>query len=152
MNHLLKSHARFGSWTFAAAAYNLGDAGVSKRLGLQAPCRSYYDVWLPDETRRYIFRILSFKLLCENPELYGFEVKDEEYYPALTDYHTVTVAGPDIKWPEVAAAHGTTYKLLRELNHWIRDYAYANRNGRTLTLKIPDKGFRERRGVSADNR
>ncbi len=143
MNHLLKSHQRFGSWTLAAAAYNLGDGGVSKRMTAQAPCKSYYDIWLPDETRRYVFRILAFKLLMENPELYGFEIKDSDYYPQLIDYHSVTVKGKDIKWAEVAAAHGTTYKLLRELNHWIRDYTYKNTNDRTLTLKIPNKGFRD---------
>lgn len=139
--HLLKSYERFGSWTLAAAAYNLGDGGVAKRLDLQAPCKSYYDIWLPDETRRYVFRVLSFKLVASTGA-YGYEIKPHEVYPELTDYHTVEVSGTDIKWPEVAAANGTTYKLLRELNHWIRDYAYANKNNRTLTVKIPNAGFR----------
>ncbi len=142
LNHLLKSKERFGSWTLAAAAYNLGDAGVSKRLGLQTPCTSYYDIWLPDETRRYIFRILSFKLLYENPAAYGFSIDASTLYKKLTDYHEIKISDKNIKWPEVAAANGTTYKLLRELNHWIRDYGYANPNGRTLTVKIPNKGFR----------
>lgn len=142
LNHLLKSKARFGTWTLAAAAYNLGDGGVSKRLDLQAPCADYYDVWLPDETRRYIFRILSWKLVAENPALYGFSTNALTSYSQLTDYHEIKVSGKDIKWPEVAAANGTTYKLLRELNPWIREYAYANPNDRTLTLKIPNKGFR----------
>lgn len=140
--HLLDSYQRFGSWTLAAAAYNLGDAGVSRRLELQAPYTSYYDVWLPDETRRYIFRILSFKLLCNNALAYGFDVRTSDYYPNLTDYHTITTADKNIKWPELAAANGTTYKLMRELNPWIRDYEYANVRGRTLTIKIPNKDLR----------
>ncbi len=142
LNHLLKSKARFGSWTLAAAAYNLGDGGVSKRLNLQTPCMNYYDIWLPDETRRYMFRILSWKLVAENPALYGFSINTLDKYEQLTDYHTVTISDKDIKWPEVAAANGTNYKILRELNPWIREYTYANTNGRTLTLKIPNKGFR----------
>jgi hypothetical protein len=143
LNHLLKSKARFGSWTLAAAAYNLGDAGVSKRLDLQSPCTSYYDIWLPDETRRYMFRILSWKLVAENPAMYGFSINTSDVCHQLSDYHTIKISDKDIKWPEVAAANGTTYKLLRELNHWIRDYTYANPTGRELTLKIPGRGFRK---------
>ena len=140
--HLLKSKEKFGSWTLAAAAYNLGDAGVEKRMGLQAGIGDYYDLWFPDETRRYMFRILSFKLLFEDPAAYGYLIGDDDYYKVLDDYHIATTAEKNIKWPEFAAQHGTTYKMLRELNHWIRDYAYANAKGRTLSVKIPNEGVR----------
>jgi len=140
--HLQKSKDRFGTWTMAAAAYNLGDAGVARRVDLQTGIDNYYDIWLPDETRRYLFRVLAFKLIFENPEAYGFFVDESQYYPLLTDYHMVTISERGIKWPEFAAHHGTTYKMLRELNHWIRDYAYANPRGRTLEVKIPNSGFR----------
>ena len=140
--HLLKSKAKFGSWTMAAAAYNLGDGGVGKRVELQSGIDDYYDIWLPDETRRYLFRILSFKLIFENPAAYGYNIRDDQYHKVLDDYHTVQVSDHEIKWPEFAAKHGTTYKVLRELNHWIRDYQYSNKGGRTLTVKIPNKGFR----------
>ena len=140
--HLLKSKERFGSWTLAAAAYNLGDAGVGKRLDIQVGMDSYYDIWLPDETRRYLFRILSFKLLYEDPAAYGYQITEDQYYKPLTDYRTVTTSEQNIKWPEFAAKHGTTYKMLRELNHWIRDYGYANTKGKTLTVKIPNERFR----------
>jgi hypothetical protein len=142
LKYLLKSKERFCSWTLAAAAYNMGDNGLSKRLALQVPCANYYDIWMPDEPRRYVFRILAWKLISENPAMYGFSTDTSDMYGQLTDYHEVTVSGKDIKWPEFAAANGTTYKLLRELNHWIRDYAYANPNDRTLTVKIPNKHFR----------
>lgn len=141
-NYLLKCYRRFGSWTLAAAAYNLGEAGVSKRMELQAPCKSYYDIWLPDETRRYMFRILSFKVLMGNPLAYGYAINASNQHKKFVDYHTVTISDLNIKWPEFAAKHGTNYKMLRELNHWIRDYAYENKTGRTLTVKIPDAGFR----------
>lgn len=140
--HLLKSKERFGTWTMAAAAYNLGDNGVEKRIGLQTGLDDYYDIWLPDETRRYIFRILSFKVLFENPATYGYTIGEDQLYKPLTDYHTVTTDQRDIQWAEFAAANGTTYKMLRELNHWIRDYTYANKNCKTLTVKIPNRNFR----------
>lgn len=140
--HLLKSKEKFGTWTLAAAAYNLGDAGVGKRIELQTGLDDYYDIWLPDETRRYVFRILSFKVLFENPAAYGFQIDADQYYKTLGDYHVVTMCEKDIKWPEFAARHGTTYKMLRELNHWIRDYDYANTKGKTLSVKIPNEGFR----------
>lgn len=140
--HLLKSKEKFGTWTMAAAAYNLGDAGVGKRVDLQTGIDNYYDIWLPGETRRYLFRILAFKVLFEDPAAYGYNISDDQYYKVLDDYRTVTVSDAEIKWPEFAARHGTTYKMLRELNHWIRDYQYSNKGGRTLTVKIPNEGFR----------
>lgn len=140
--YLLKSKEKLGSWTLAAAAYNLGEAGIEKRVGLQMGISNYYDIWLPDETRRYVFRILSFKLLFEDPVAYGFLIGNNEYYKVLDDYHVVTTAEKNIKWPEFATLHGTTYKMLRELNHWIRDYAYANAKGKTLSVKIPNEGMR----------
>ncbi len=68
--HLQESYDKFGNWTMSAAAYNLGLAGVSTRSQRQF-VDNYYDLYMPAETMRYVFRILSMKLVCENPEKYG---------------------------------------------------------------------------------
>ncbi len=139
--HLLKSYELFGSWTLAAAAYNLGDAGVRRRIDKQG-VNNYYDAFLPEETLRYMFRILSFKLVVENPSFYGYMVQSSDYYPVLDNYTEITVDDAHIDWSKLAKENGTTYKMLRELNHWIRDYEYKNTNKRKLTVKIPGPGFR----------
>lgn len=141
--HLRKSYEKFGSWTLAAAAYNLGDTGVRRRLEIQG-LNNYYDAFMPEETRRYVFRILSFKMIFADPAEYGYDIRRDDYFRPLTDYHTVEICDRDIDWSKFAAANGTTYRMLRELNQWIRDYQFDNKECRTYTVKIPNAGFRAR--------
>lgn len=141
--HLKESYQIFGSWTLAAAAYNLGNAGVKTRIQKQGTT-DYYDTFLPEETLRYMFRCIAWKMVIENPEKYGFKIGENDYYPLLTEYREVKISEKDIDWSAFARSHGTTYKILRELNHWIRDYNYANPKGRSLTVKIPTSKFRQR--------
>ena len=140
--HLRSAYDRFGSWTMAAAAYNVGETGLATRRDKQRT-DSYYDLWLPEETMRYIFRILAFKLLTENPAAYGYVISAADYDAPLADYHEVTVDDAKIDWSAVAVANGTTYKMLRELNHWIRSYEYANSRRVAYTVKVPNEGFRK---------
>ena len=139
--YLLEAYEEFGSWTLAAAAYNLGKAGVRKRIDKQG-VTNYYDAFMPEETLRYIFRILSFKLIVENPSFYGCLIQSRDYYPVLYNYTEISIDDAQIDWSKVARENGTTYKMLRQLNHWIRDYEYSNTARRKLTVKIPGPGFR----------
>ena len=134
--YLKSSYDRLGTWTAAAAGYNLGVTGTQTRISKQGT-EGYYDSFFPEETRRYIFRILSFKLLLDNPGRYGFDIPDDEYFPPLTDCKTMEVTGAEIDWCAVALEKGTNYKALRELNPWIRSYGYKNPNGYTFTVKFP---------------
>lgn len=139
--YLKEAYDRFGSWTFAAAAYNLGSAGLARRIEKQGT-DNYYDTFLPAETLRYMFRILSFKLITQAPATYGFIINEADLYPPLTNYTVVQVNDANIVWSDVARRYGTNYKMLRQLNQWIRDYEYNNKAGRTFDVKIPGEGFR----------
>lgn len=139
--YLLDAKNRLGSWTLAAAAYNAGVAGVRTRMQKQE-VTDYYDLYLPEETMRYVFRCLSFKLVTPNPSAYGFIISPSDYFAPLTDYREVQVSDASIDWSALARSHGTTYKMLRELNPWIRDYTYTNSARRTFTVKVPNAGFR----------
>ncbi len=140
--YLKASYAKYGSWTLAAASYNAGVGGVSRRLETQGVA-SYYDMFLPEETMRYVFRILSFKVLTENPEKYGFHIRKSDYYPTYSNYKTVQVNDASIEWSKFALAQGTNYKVLRILNPWIRSYTYENKTQKSYTVKIPTENFRE---------
>lgn len=134
------AYAKFGSWTLVAASYNVGIAGVSRRLATQG-VDNYYDLFLPTETMRYVYRILSFKLAEQYPDCYGFILDEDSYYPPYK-VTEVEVGGTNIKWSEVAKKHGTTYKLLRELNPWMREYTHPNSAGKRYKIKIPVEGSR----------
>lgn len=133
--YLKKSKERFGSWTLAAAAYNAGNYGVSKRLKAQG-VSSYYDVLLPDETERYVFRILALKEIISNPQKYGFTYDQEDLY-TLPQTYTVKVDTAITNIAAFAKKHGTTYKDLKLHNSWLRENKLNNRSRKLYEIKIP---------------
>lgn len=135
--YLKNSYAKYGNWESVAASYNAGPARVSKELSAQNQ-DSAYDLFLNDETSRYIYRMLSMKLILENPAAYGYHLtSDQLYHPVRT--HDVTVNTPVESWPDWAAAHGISYMQLREFNPWIRDKSLPNKTGKTYVVKVPEK-------------
>ncbi|MFT2008184.1 lytic transglycosylase domain-containing protein [Pontibacter sp. 13R65] len=112
--------AKFGSWTNAAASYNRGMAGLQRALTSQR-VTSYYDLYLNDETSRYLFRILALKEVLTNPDRYGFDTsRIKGYAPLQTRTITVTESIADL--PQFALDNGSNYKTLRLYNPWIKDY------------------------------
>ncbi len=134
--YLKKAYNRFNSWTLAAAAYNAGNYGVGSRLETQQ-VTSYYDVLLPDETERYVFRILALKEIISNPEKYGFEFDKEDLY-TLPSTYTVKVDTAITNIALFAKKHGTTYKDLKLHNSWLRENKLNNKSGKLYEIKIPN--------------
>ena len=79
-DYLKESYEMFGSWSLAAASYNMGRTGVTNRLDEQG-VSNYWDLHLNSETARYVYRILAVKEVMENRWFFsGFEkVKEERY-------------------------------------------------------------------------
>ena len=133
--YLKNAKKKFGTWTLAAAAYNAGVGRVSGRLRAQN-VTSYYDALLPDETERYVFRILALKEVMSNPEKYGFVFDQEDLYTYPNTYEVeVTTAIPDIA--AFAKEHGVTYKELKLVNPWLRETKLNNKSGKLYKIKIP---------------
>ena len=129
------AYAKFGNWTAAAASYNCGVGGYNAQATFQRT-NNYYDLQLPEETNKYIFRILTFKYLLENAGQLGFNVSDEEkYQPIPTKLVTVTSTVPDLA--QFAIDNGTTYKMLRVINPWLKGKSLTVSNGRSYVIKLP---------------
>ena len=133
--YLKKSHAEYGNWESAAAAYNGGPARISSELSSQLAASSF-DLYLVDETSRYFFRILAAKLIMENPAEYGFNLTANQLYQP-EDCSIVEVSTPVSDWPTWAQQHGITYAQLREFNPWIRAKSLPNKTGKTYSVKVP---------------
>lgn len=69
IKYLKKAYQKFGSRTLAMAAYNRGSSGISSDMAYQYQ-NNYYDLYLNNETYRYVFRILAFKEIFENLNSY----------------------------------------------------------------------------------
>lgn len=133
--YLKQAYAKFGSWTAAAASYNCGQAGYNNQA-IQQRTKNYYDLLLPEETNRYIFRILAFKHLLQNAEDLGFKLSDEEKYEEIP-YRTVRIDSSVSDLVQFAINNGTTYKMLRLMNPWIRGKSLTVSNGNGYELKLP---------------
>lgn len=136
-----KAFNEFGSWTLAAASYNTGFKNIKYRIDIQS-CNNYYDMQLLEETGRYVFRALAFKVILNNREKYGFKLAEEDLYKPLL-YTVKEVSGSVANWSEFARQHNTNFKLLKLYNQWIRANQLENKAKKKFLVYIPKEGFRE---------
>jgi membrane-bound lytic murein transglycosylase D len=133
LTYLEKLHQLFRSWPLALAAYNAGEGRIAKAIAVQG-VNNFYHLSLPEETERYIYRVLAAKIILEDPARYGFEIPAEQLYPPLNyDEVQVTLAQP-VPVRKLAEASGTYYKAIKTLNPWIKGDALCPG---TFRLKIP---------------
>ncbi len=136
-----KSYEKYGNWTLAAASYNGGRAGIDRQIEIQHQ-NNYYDLLLNEETARYIFRAVAYKLVITDPQRYGLNIGKEDLYPELK-YYEVKVDSAIADFSEFAAQHGTNYKLLKLLNPWLRKPYLTPRRNKEYVIKIPLEGMRK---------
>ncbi len=129
------AYALFNNWTLAAASYNAGMGGITNSLDYQQ-VDSYYNLYLNNETSRYIFRILAFKVIYENTERYGFLLDEEDLYAPLS-YRTVTVESSISNLAAFAAEQQTNYKMLKVYNPWLRKSTLTVKQGESYRLRLP---------------
>jgi hypothetical protein len=138
--YLTKAYEKYGNWTIVAATYNAGRTGVSRQINRQKT-DNYYDLLLNEETSRYVYRILSLKLIISNPEKYGFKVEKSEIYPPLSSTEMEISGGVD-NFADFAREHGTNYKILKYFNPWLRQANLSNSKKKKYIIKIPDTKLR----------
>jgi hypothetical protein len=130
-----KAHAKFGDWTAVAASYNMGQSGFSKRQEEQLH-RNYYDLYLNEETSRYLFRILAFKVIFENPGKFGYHLQEEDYYQN-PEFKTFEIQGDIKDLPQWAKNQGSNFKYLKLYNPWLRDRNLKSKKGKVYEIRLP---------------
>lgn len=133
--YLKEAKAKFGSWTMAAASYNMGMGGLEKQKNRQKSS-DYYELYLNNETSRYVFRMLAVKRIFEDPASYGFKLRDKDYYAPIKS-RKVQAVSPVADWVEFARAEGVSYKALKIQNSWIRGSALSVNPGKGYAVEIP---------------
>ncbi len=135
-----RSYGKYGNWTLAAASYNGGRAGLDEQIGIQKQ-NNYYDLLLNEETSRYIFRAVAYKLVITDPVRYGFDLGKDDLYPELK-YYEVKVDSSITDFSAFAEKYGTNYKILKFLNPWLRKPFLTPRSNKVYLIKIPSDGMR----------
>lgn len=135
--YLKQAYAKYQDWLTAAASYNAGQGNISKRLTDQHQT-SAMDLWLVEETSRYMFRILAAKMYFEDPSAFGFYFTREGLYPNIPPREEVEVSGPIDDLTVFAEKYGVTYADLKRANLWLRDSKLVNKERKTYYIAIPD--------------
>lgn len=135
--YLKESYARFGDWISVAASYNAGQARISKLQESQYTDETL-DLYMVEETSRYVYRIFAAKLLFDNPSLFGFRLRSSDLYPQIK-YRTVKVSEAITDLPRFAKSQGITYALLKNMNPWLRDTSLPSKSGKEYEIMIPLK-------------
>jgi len=138
-DYLKKAKKKLGSWTSAAAAYNAGNAGISRRLKAQG-VNSYYDLLLGEETGRYVFRIVALKEILSNPSRYGFNFNVNDLYKPVPTYK-IEVDSAVADFSQFAKRFGVNYKILKLHNPWLREPHLNNKSRKSYIIEIPKEGF-----------
>lgn len=135
--YLKQAYAKYGSWLCVAASYNAGQGRITSQLAKQGVERAV-DLWLVEETARYMFRLLAAKAVLSHPQQYGFLMKRADLYPPIP-YTTDTITTGISDLAAYARSKGLTYAQLKDANLWLRDTFLQNKSGRTYVLHIPTK-------------
>ena len=118
MIYLWDLYEQFDNGALVAAAYNRGENGLRRDMESQW-VDNYYDLYLNQETSRYVFRIIAIKYVIES----YFERKDIInkliwWVYKKSDTTTILVSSIDdlATWSK---RNGYNYKNIKNLNKWI---------------------------------
>ncbi|NOX18244.1 MAG: lytic transglycosylase domain-containing protein [Chlorobi bacterium] len=131
------AYLEFGSWTLAAASYNMGINGARKQVKRQKS-KNYYNLVLSIETARYIFRALALKQIMNNPKKYGFDISEDELYRPY-EFKKIIIRKSVKDFADFAKAHGINYRILKIYNPWLRTNFLKNRKHKSYVIKLPAK-------------
>ncbi len=141
--YLKKLHAQFGTWPLAMAAYNCGERRLANEMKVQQ-VDNYFDLALPRETQRYVYRILAAKIILQNPQRYGFNMRPYSLWRPVPHDTVELKLKRSLHLTVLAKAAGTTYRGLKELNPELRT-RYLPRGSNVI--KVPPgqgKGLAQR--------
>ena len=143
IHYFKELYQMLGSWTLAAAAFNMGELGLQAEIVSQKT-DDYYQLYLPLETQRFIFRIVAAKMILSDPQRFGFEFTDQDLYPPL-DFDRIHIeCFQDTPIFIVARAANTYFKAIKDLNPEIRGYFLAAGMHSLLIPKGAADGFNAR--------
>lgn len=133
LTHLKHLYDEFDDWLLAMAAYNAGSNRIKEALENQAT-KDFFDLFLPEETERYIFRILALKEIITNRERYGIKIDEKELYrPFAVDAVLIKIE-KEVHTNALARCMDMSYRQFRYLNLHIRKYILPKG---TYTINVP---------------
>jgi len=123
---------KFGSYLLALSAYNMGEYDLKKEIKAQNN-NNFFSLYLPLETQRYAFKIISAKLILENQESYGFFLEKSDLYPLFIFDKVNFKSDFQIPISLIAQAAGLSFKTIKDYNPELRGY-YLSKGAITILM------------------
>ena len=143
ISYFKELYATLQSWTLSAAAFNMGELGLQAEMVSQKS-NNYYQLYLPLETQRFVFRIIAAKLILSDPQRFGFQFNEQDLYPPLEFDRVYIECFQDTPIHVVASAANTQFKVIKDLNPEIRGHFLAAGSHALLLPKGSADGFNAR--------
>lgn len=134
-------YKKYNSWTMTVACLNYGFGAVEEQVTKQKTT-DYYQLLLPEETTRYVYRILALKEIMNDPKKYGFMVRKKDLYPPIATRRVVLdSAVTDLV--AYAEHFKINYKTLKYFNPWLRQSYLTNPGKKKYEILLPAGKFNE---------
>ena len=143
ISYFKELYATLQSWTLAAAGFNMGELGLQAEMVSQKS-NDFYQLYLPLETQRYVFRIIAAKIILSDPQRFGFQFTGQDLYPPLQFDRIYIECFQDTPIHVVAGAANTSFKVIKDLNPEIRGHFLAAGSHNLLVPKGSSEGFNAR--------
>jgi hypothetical protein len=121
LSYLKKLNSEFGDWFLAMAAYNCGEGRVREAISNQNT-KDFFELFLPEETERYIYRVAALKEIVSNAKKYGLSIEKRQFYRPYSIWEAAIEVRKDVHTLTLAQAMDLPYKAFREYNLHIRRY------------------------------
>ena len=133
--YLKKAYEKYGSWLTAAASYNAGQNRITTEMASQLQNHAF-DLWLNEETSRYMFRLMAIKMIMESPVHYGFAIRTSQLYSPIR-FKEIEVKSSINDLSQFALEYGISYSQLKDFNLWLRSRKLPVKEGNSYMILIP---------------
>jgi len=137
-DYLKEAYLKFNNWTLVAASYNYGINGIENTFQREKT-KNYYNMYLNEETYRFVPRIIAIKEIFKNPHKYGFYFSDGDLYKPFETYD-VKINSSINDLADFSKSYGVDYKIIKLFNPWFRQNFLKNKTHKTYYIKIPKSG------------
>ena len=132
-------YKKYNSWTLTVACLNYGFGAVEKQIKKQNT-EDYFKLRLPQETTRYIYRILALKCIFTNPKRYGFVIREMDLCPEIRT-KKITLDSTVTDFVSFAEEQNISYKTFKYFNPWLRKRSLANASKKVYTIILPSDNY-----------
>ena len=137
LSHLKGLYGEFGDWLIVMAAYNAG-AGRLREVIENQETREFFEMYLPEETERYILRVMAIKEIILNRERYGLNVDEKELYKPVAISEVTLEAAREVHVSTFAKCMEVPYRIFRENNLHLRKYRLPKG---TYQINVPSEKY-----------